>query len=191
MKIALHQPNLFPWYPYFHKMKQADKFVILIRCQFENEAFQKRFHLNNKWYTMPIRNRKKLEPIMNKQYADSLANWETLKRKLPEYAGTLSFFDDDIGLSLSATNIRIIKKIRAMLGIETELVYDYPTGLTSTERVIDLIKHFGGDTFIAGPSAGNYGDIELYANAGIKVEPHQINEDLKVPILPMLQKVLG
>lgn len=190
MIIALHQPNFFPWYPYFHRMEQADRFVIVKQCQFANYLFQKRFHINSMWYSMPISNRKKLEPILNKEYVNCEKSWKALKRRLPEYAHILKLFDDDIGGSLVDTNVRIILRIRDILGIKTEMVYDYPTLLVSTERVVDLLKYYAGHVFLAGPSWDNYMNKTLFDNAGIHIEPHRIDEDLKIPILPVLQKVL-
>ena len=35
MILAIHQPNFFPWWPYFEKIEQADMFVFLTHCQFE------------------------------------------------------------------------------------------------------------------------------------------------------------
>jgi len=190
MKIAAHQPNFFPWYPYFHRMQQADRFVVVTQVQFANYLFQKRFHVNNMWYSMPINNRKKLEPLVNKQYVDPEKNWKALKRRLPEYADILKLFDEDIGSYLVETNIRIIRRIRDILGIKTEMVYDYPTELASTERVVDLLRHYAGHVFLAGPSWDNYMDKTLFDNAGIHIEPHKIDEYLKVPILPILKEAL-
>jgi len=190
MILAMHQPNFFPWYPYFHRMQQADRFVVVTHCQFANYLFQKRFHLNGMWYSMPIGNRKKLELLINKQYVDPEKSWKALKRRLPEYAHILKLFDEDIGKHLVQTNIRIIRRIRDILGIKTEMVYDCPTELTGTERVVDLLQYYAGHVFLAGPSWDNYMNKTLFDNAGIRIEPHRIDEDLKVPILPILGKAL-
>ena len=142
---------------------------------------------------MPIYNRKTLEPILNKKYVNPEKNWAVLKRRLPEYADILSFFDRDIGESLVDTNIRIIKRILVIFGIKTELVYDYPTHLTSTDRVVDLMKTYGekDSIFVAGPSLENYANMSLFHIAGFHLAPHRLPEDLKIPVLPMLRKVLG
>ena len=190
MIIACHQPNFFPWYPYFHRMQQADRFVVVKRVQFANYLFQKRFHLNGMWYSMPINNRKKLESLLNKQYIDPEKSWKALKRRLPEYAHVLKLFDEDIDHSLVETNIRIIKRIRDILGIRTEMVYDYPTELASTERVVDLMKHYGGSTFLAGPSAVNYMDFHKFEDNCIHVKFHRVQLECETPILPVLSGVL-
>ncbi len=191
MILAMHQPNFFPWYPYFHRMQQADRFVVVKQVQFANYLFQKRFHLDGNWYSMPINNRKTLEPILNKKYVNPEKSWAILKRRLPAYTDILSLFDKDIDHSLVDTNIRIILRIRDILGIRTEMVDDYPTLLVSTERVVDLLQYYAGHVFLAGPSWDNYMNKTLFDNAGIRIEPHRIDTDLKVPILPILRKALG
>ena len=52
MVISIHQPNFFPWYPFFQKMEMSDKFIILSNCQFEKNGFQNRFNLDSNWHTM-------------------------------------------------------------------------------------------------------------------------------------------
>ena len=40
MRISIHQPNFVPWYPFFQKIQQCDKFIILTHCQFEKNGYQ-------------------------------------------------------------------------------------------------------------------------------------------------------
>ena len=59
MKIAIHQPEHFPYLGFFQKMKAADIFVILDDVQFTKGNFQHRNRfLNNKgkeeWFTIPL-----------------------------------------------------------------------------------------------------------------------------------------
>ena len=28
MRVSIHQPNFVPWYPFFQKIKEVDKFII-------------------------------------------------------------------------------------------------------------------------------------------------------------------
>ncbi len=75
--VSIHQPNFFPWYPFFHKLKQADMFVILENCQFEKNNYQNRFNLGGKWYTMSTN--KHLLPIVEKKYSNHLEDWAKIK----------------------------------------------------------------------------------------------------------------
>lgn len=145
MRIAIHQPNFIPWLPFFYKMAMADIFIILCHVDFEKGNFQNRYFLNksNKWVTKAVKHG--LDPIIEKEYFD--------------------------GQSLLAVNMEWIKIITKTLNIKTKIVYDYPTDLTKTERLIDLIKHYDGDTYITCPNAKNkYLDEDLIRLNGINID---------------------
>ena len=98
MIVAIHQPNFFPWWPFFEKIQQADLYVCLTHCQFEKNGYQNRFDYNNKWYTMSVN--KGLESIRDKVYVDPKENWDRIKNSLPEYKSVLNELDTCIGESL-------------------------------------------------------------------------------------------
>lgn len=126
-------------------MAQADIFIILKEVDFEKNNFQNRYLLNNqdKWVTKSVSSGS--GPIGTKNYAD--------------------------GSDLFHINMAWIYAIRITLGIRTQIFFDYPTDLTKTERLIDLIKHYGGDTYITNPSAKDkYLDEDLMRSAGIEIE---------------------
>ena len=102
MIVTIHQPNFFPWWPFFEKIQQADVYVCLTHCQFEKNGYQNRFNFNNDWHTMSVN--KGLEPILDKEYIDPKKNWNRIKNNLPKYKSVLSELDTCIGKSLSATN---------------------------------------------------------------------------------------
>ena len=145
MRIAIHQSNFMPWYPFFQKMAQCDVFVILVHCQYEKNGWQNRCMVNGKWWTKPIT--KGTAPIVNKRYVDNQR--------------------------LIDVNIPFIYGMARVLGIDTKkIVLDYPTELTGTERLIDIIKHFNGDEYLTNLEAfGKYLDKEKVEKAGIKIVP--------------------
>lgn len=168
MKIAIHQPNFLPWYPFFQKIKEVDKFIILGNCQFEKNGFQNRFNLKNKWHTMSTK--KGLTPINTKIYLNPQKDWNKLKQNLSQYQKTLDKLDDCINENLLSTNSKIIEKITKMLGYNTEILYDYPTELKSTDRLVDLCLHYGATEYLSGISGKNYLDLNLFKDKGIKVK---------------------
>lgn len=144
MKIGIHQPNLIPAFPFFYKMAMCDKFIILTHVDFEKNNFQNRYLLNetDKWVTKSVKSGK--TTIGQKQYAD--------------------------GTSLFSLNMHWINSIRLTLNISTPIVFDYPTKLTKTERLIDLIKYYGGDTYVTNPSAKDkYLDEDLMRASGVDI----------------------
>lgn len=144
-KIAIHQPNLIPNYPFFYKMANCDIFVILSYCDFEKNNFQNRYLLNDsgKWVTKSVSKKGKL--IVDKEYTD--------------------------GNYLLPMNMAWINTIKRTLNIKTRIEFDYPTELKGTERLIDLVKHFGGDIYVTNPKAKDkYLDEDLMRSSGIELE---------------------
>ena len=168
MIISIHQPNFVPWYPFFQKIEQCDRFIILTHCQFEKNGYQNRFNFNNNWYTMSVK--KGLEPINDKVYLNPKNDWDKIKNRLPEYKSILDEFDDCIYDVLEKTNILIINRLCEMLNINTEIVTDYPTELKSNDRLIDLCKKHGATQYLSGVGAKEYIDKDLFNRNGVQLK---------------------
>ncbi len=163
MKIACHQPNFIPYFPFFYKMALADKFIILKEVQFEKNNYQNRYFLNEKekWVTKSVIN--KTELISEKYYTD-----------------------DNRLLDL---NMQWIRCIKDTLNIQTEIVYDIPLKTTKTQRLIDLIKFYDGDTYITCPEAKNkYLDEKLMIDSGIDIEYYSVPKNQRIHIFEMFEK---
>jgi hypothetical protein len=151
MKIAIHQPNLWPWFPYFYKMHRADIFVLLTECQFEKNGYQNRARIAGKWWTMPVRGG--LEPIKEK----------------------MTFH----GIKVADLSEAWVRTMAATLGIDPKKIRrDFPTTQKGTDRIIEICRHFKADTYLTNPDAGQkYLDEEAMRAAGIKIEyvdtPHK------------------
>lgn len=180
MILSAHQPNFFGSNTFFEKIEKADIFVILQQVQFEKNNYQNRFNKNGHWHTMSVLSGN--IPIVQKRYLQPGTDWNYIKSKLKSYP--LSQFDDCISDSLATTNISIIRKIAENMGIKTEIALDYPTHLTSTQRIVDLCKHHGADTYLSGPSGKNYLKMELFEAAGISLLFQQPNPS--IPIIDIL-----
>lgn len=187
MTVSIHQPNFMPWYPFFDKIKKSDKFIIMVNCQFEKNGFQNRFNHLDKWYTMSTF--KGMEEINKKKYVNPFYDWEKIKKGLPKYKTILENFDDCINESLFETNYNIIKKICSILDIKTDIIFDYPTKLTSTERLVDLCLKNNATRYIAGSSGINYMDIEQFRKNNIKIDFQSVNVNEKISIIDELKKI--
>ena len=185
MIVTIHQPNFFPYYPFFQKMNDADIFVILKHCQFEKNNYQNRFNKNNRWYTMSVN--KGLQPIKDKTYVNHINDWGKLKNSLPDYKFILNKFDDCITNNLSDTNINIIYKLKEILNIKTDIVIDYPTELLSTDRLVDLCVKHNANEYIAGVSGAKYLDISKFEEKNIKVTFQNKNNMLSIPIIDFIK----
>ena len=180
MRIAIHQPNFFPHSGFFDKMKEVDLFVLLTFCQFEKNNYQNRFNVDDKWHTMSVLSGN--YPIIAKMYNKPQEDWNKIKVNLPDY--DLTEFDECIAKPLATTNIDIIRKIAKKLGIKTEIVLDYPTELTATDRLVDICKTHKATTYLSGISGINYMDLEAFEREGVKVEYQQ--KSASTPIIDLI-----
>ncbi len=163
MRIAIHQANFIPWFPFFYKMALVDKFIILGYVDFEKNNYQNRYYLNTKekWVTKAVK--KSGCRINEKIYAD--------------------------GKNLFYTNMQWIYAIRDTLNIKSTIQYDFIMEETKTERLIRLIKHYGGTTYITCPEAKDkYLDEDLMRAAGINIEYYTVPKHLKKHIFECFEE---
>mgnify|MGYP003857559021 CR=1 FL=1 len=166
----------------------ADIFLILTHCQFEKNNFQNRFNKDSKWYTMCVN--KGLDPIYTKIYLSPEKDWKRIKDMLPEYKDVLDLFDDCVDSNLSKMNSNIIFKIKDILNIKTKIIFDYPTELKGTERLVDICLKNGAKTYISGVSGSKYMDINKFSDNNIKVIFQDETKMVKKPIIDILKNKL-
>ncbi len=188
MIITIHQPNFFPWHPFFQKMEQSDIFVVLQHCQFEKNGFQNRFNKDSKWYTMSTRNG--LIPIINKEYINYKNDWEKIKINLKDYK-FLDIFDNCFSNSLAESNINIIKKIAEILDIKSKIESDFPTKMTGTDRLVEICKKYEGLTYLSGISGKKYLEQEKFKHAGIELRFQDDSDFIKKPIIDIIREKLN
>ena len=162
MKIGIHQPNLTPWLPYFHKMQQADVFVLMINCQFEKNGFQNRFNVGEDWITKPV-----------------VGGTCTIKEK---------FYTD--GSKVIDVNVPIILGFAKLLGINTSKVhYDFPTEQKGTARIIEICKRFECDEYLTNPDATKkYLNEQAMNDAGIEVVGCDLPPEYRVSLFEALEE---
>jgi hypothetical protein len=185
MIITIHQPNSFPWYPLFQKIEGADKFVFLNNAQFQKNNLQNRFNFNDKWHTLSVNSG--LEPIVTKKYINPERDWNKIKSNLINYSNVLNQFDDLIKDGLVETNTKIVEKICNILNIKTEILFDYPTNLTSTDRIVDICLHYKADVYLSGISGRNYLELNKFEENGIKVIFQDESKMIKKPIIEIIK----
>lgn len=136
-------------------MASVDIFIILAHVDFEKNNYQNRYLLNgqDKWVTKSV-NHNSGPKIVNKEYAD--------------------------GTPLYDLNMQWIYAIRDTLNIKTEIVFDFDCEETKTERLVKLIRHYGGKTYITCPEAKDkYLDEGLIRANNIEIEYYNTPKHLR------------
>ena len=67
------------------------------------------------------------------------------------------------------TNFNVIKAIQKKLNINTEIITDYYTNLSSTARLVHLCKTYKATQYLSGVSGKKYLDTALFEKEGIEV----------------------
>lgn len=162
MILAIHQPSLCPWLPYFRKMHLADKFCIMRFCQFEKNGYTNRFKYKDKWMTLPVNSG--LDTIHHKAYTN--------------------------GYTIEEVNIPLIYGFARMLGIQTnKIVLDHETMEQGTDRIIDLCRKHECNQYLTNPDAEDkYLDVEAVKKSGITIVPFKVSNDYNISLFEAFEK---
>jgi hypothetical protein len=198
MIVAVHQPQYLPWLGYFDKMAKADIFCYLDNVQYKKNEWQNRNRIKTaqgwQWLTVPVTYRfpEKIGQVrINRNMA-----WEKkhLKAISTSY-GRAPFFSRYMELirpvilsdhdELSTLNIALAEALRQALKIDTRtvVVSQLPAMRENpTDRLIDICRHFGADTYLAGQGGTNYMDVDRFDGSGVKVAVQHYEH----PVYPQL-----
>lgn len=186
MKVAIHQPQYFPWPRYLHKVLSADVFVYLDTVQYEKNGRQNRNQVKSSqgatWLTIPVRhclgqriNEVEIaEPRALRKHAQSVAL---------NYGRSSGYrrWRDEIDMLLVGTQytrlvdiaIASTEWLLSKLGVASRRVRASGLDLTlpkGTEGVANICAHFGADTYLTGRGALEYLRFEPFSAVGCDVE---------------------
>lgn len=195
MILAAHQPNFIPWIGYFHKMAQADKFVLADDLQYTAHGFINRNHIKTRngkqWLTVPVITKGKGLQKINEVRIDKEQNWRQkhwnslqLNYKYAPYFDYYADFFERIYQKdwtfLVDLNIELIEFVRKSLNISCPIVLSSELDLRSdaTERIVDMVKKNNCTKYLSGKSGKKYLNEKLFKDAGIDL----IYTDFKHPI---------
>lgn len=185
MLVTIHQPQYLPYLGYFHKMAQADVFVLLDNVQYKKNEWQNRNKIRTsqgwQWLTVPVSF--KFGDNIDKVRINKSAPWnqEHYKGLALNYQRAPYFKEHEPFLkevysrsweSLAELNIYFIKYLARSLEITTRLVRasELSAGGKSTERLINICRELGADTYLSGVGGKEYLDLGKFEHAKIKVK---------------------
>ena len=184
MVIAAHQPEFLPYAGFWHKMLQADVFVILDHVDYKKNSFQNRNRIlqNGKEMdvTVPVQ-KKTLVPIKYKGINNSL-EWRTKfiktieqsygKTKYAHLMYTMFHLINNNTESLLDLNVGLINWVMALLGIDTELVFSSELDLqeSKTDMLVEMVDKLQGTTYLSGIGGKSYIEKEKFFTKGIELK---------------------
>lgn len=186
MILAAHQPNFIPWIGYFHKMAQADKFVLADDVQYTTHGFINRNYIKTRqgkqWLTVPVitkgRGLQKIKDVRidtNQNWRQK--HWTTIELNY-KYAPYFEYYADYFQQIyekewefLVDINIELIEFVREQLNIPCPIQLSSELDLKhgATERIVDMTRKTNCTQYISGASGKNYLDEDQFKEAGIRL----------------------
>jgi WbqC-like protein family len=209
MKAAIHQPQYLPYPGFFHKLSLADIFVIMDDVQYD-----KRFTNRNRiiypkgwlWLTVPINKKQKFERNVDVEINNNLPWKEVHWRRLQLSYNRSKFFhlykDYFENLykrewtNLFDLNFETLRKVIEWLGLRIEIVRESELNISSnsTQRLVDVCKSVGADTYVAGRGSKSYMNELLFIRNNVNIEYQHYNsvqyqQNLAMTFIPDLSIV--
>jgi len=186
MKVAIHQPNYLPYLGFFHKLSLADTFVIM-----DDTQYDKKFTNRNKikvpgnwiWLTVPINKKHKF--VANKIVEiNNEENWQSdhFKKINHSYSNSeffkknyKTFFEKIYSKKwdhLFTLNYELIIQLIDWLDIKIEVIKESELNVkgNSTERLVNISKKIGAETYVSGIGGKEYMNEKMFETNNIKIE---------------------
>lgn len=187
MKAVILQSNYIPWKGYFDLIHDADVFIFYDDVQYTKNDWRNRNKIYTpnglQWLTIPIAGDAVKKKISEVELKDS--KWQQLHyRSLSLGYARAPFYSqlkpllEKIYLSrnwerLIDINHFQIEYISSLIGISTlfKRSSDYTIEGDRVQKLINLLKQAGADTYISGPAAKNYlaGYEDTFSENNIKL----------------------
>lgn len=185
-RVAITQSNYIPWKGYFDMINSVDVLVLYDDVQYTRRDWRNRNKLKTgigpQWLTIPVvvkgKYFQKINEVKVQGTSWRLDHWNSFYHNyskceyFKDYSEMLKLAlleDDDI--SLSSINKKLINLVCTILGITTKIIdsseFDLIEG--KNERLVNLCKQIGADTYFSGPAAKSYIDENIFSNAGVEV----------------------
>jgi hypothetical protein len=208
-RIAIHQPNYFPWLGYFAKIARADVFVLLDDVRFQRgnaTSITNRTKVKTRqgpqWLTVPVT--RGGSSLIRDVTIDYQRNW--VKKHLDTLRFTYArspFFSEVHGLveetlahrpeGLATLNELGIRAVCGLLTIATPIVLSSSLGLDAGDknlRIVEICRALGATVYLSGAGARRYNDEAMFAAHGVALEynrfEHPVYPQLHGPFVPGL-----
>lgn len=181
---AIHQPQYLPYLGFFHKLSQADIYVVMDNVEFLRRGLQHRNKIKTgqgeQWLTVPVMQQQKQlinEVKINAEFPWARKHWGTLRTNYAP-APYFDVYADDLQAilfqdweSLCELNMAFLTWIMGILEINIPVVRlsDFPVGGQKSELLIGACQAVKADTYLSGIGGKEYMDLDLFEAADIQV----------------------
>ncbi|HSX69318.1 MAG TPA: WbqC family protein [Pseudomonas sp.] len=187
MRVVISQAMFFPWPGFLEQVRLADVFVHYNDVQFSKGSFTNRVQVKTaagvRWLTVPLSGRT-LEQSIAQVSIDDRENWRERHLALMRQAYAAAPYRDDMLALLENVYAAPAASIADLSGLSLQALCNYfqigrqtrfmsvdELGIagSGSQRVLDVVKALGGDTYVTGLGGRNYLDHQAFERAGIEV----------------------
>ena len=194
--LLIIQPSYIPWIGFFSMINLADTVIFLDDVQFDKNGWRNRNRVRNLegplWLSIPIKQSNLMDKMINevKIVDDSLwkkKHIQTLKLNYPDANPKLLVriieIIENASNSLIELNLSLIYFISNYLNIEmkSSLSSSYPVNKDQNMRLVELCKCTNSNTYLSGPAARSYINVEIFKFADITVNWFEFDEKKQYP----------
>lgn len=177
MKVAIHQPEHFPYVGFFQKMESCDLFVILDDVKFSKNNFQNRNRFKNsngieEWFTIPVPSTAN-SSIINEIIVKNDKSWKSkICSKLSQNLKVDVSLVYECSDRLIDINMSSINFVREKLGITTPLVLSSELSVAGNKsnKLLNLCKAVGATSYLSGQGGLDYLNKDLFETERIELE---------------------
>ncbi len=187
LRVAILQSNYIPWKGYFDLIGAVDTFVLYDDVQYTKNDWRNRNRIKTPqgpaWLTVPVGQdiNRRIRDVVLPDPRWQARHWKTLAanyRRAPFFDEVAETFAPhwlaSRQTSLSELNRTLISAVARYLDIPTRIEdcsnhpVDAPAGPSA--RLVSMCREMGAATYVSGPAARSYLDVDAFAAAGVAVE---------------------
>ena len=184
MIVSIHQPQYFPWLPYFLKVEESEVFILLDSVAFQKNGLQNRNQIKTaqgaQWLTVPVlqsRGQKICEVQINDKVDWKKKHWLTIQQSYRK-AKAFNYYAKDIEdvfsqdwSSLNDLNIHLFTLMMGWLGIESQIKRssEMKSGGKGSELVLNLCLEAGAKRYLSGTGGHAYLEEAAFLEAGVEI----------------------
>jgi hypothetical protein len=183
MHVAVLQSAYVPWRGYFDIIASVDLFIVYDDVQYSKGSWRNRNKVKlpdgSRWLTVPV-NTAFGDLISDVAVAYTGKDWiEQHRGLLSQSLGRAPYFEQAMASwegavaerpeHLSVLNRALLTHYCADLGITTRFAdsADYPLDGVATDRLLQLLQAVGATSYLSGPAAQAYLELDKFREAGI------------------------
>ena len=184
MKIAIHQPEYFPWLGFVAKARRADVLVLLDHVQFDRSSLQHRAKVAGAnglvWLTIPFVHRfpQRIDEVELADDRWRTKHWKTLTACYgrapgwPAAAGALEGFFGVARARLVDATVASVELTLDAFAVTARRLRSSALGVGGerADLVLAICRTLGATTYLSGKTGASYLDGEAFAAAGIALE---------------------